>query len=391
MNTDEGGSRLPPIGWWQVENIDEIDSPALLIFPDRVEENIRRMIGLAGTPDRLRPHIKTHKLPEIIRMHLAAGISRFKCATIAEAELLAECGAMDILLAYQPVGPKVQRLVALAKAFPNVRFAVLFDDPAAATNLSDAAKSNGIEIGLYLDLDCGMGRTGIFPGPEAIDAYARASRLPAIRLEGLHAYDGHIADRELLQRIKRCDEAFGPVFALREEMVGKGLDVPSIVAGGTPTFPIHAQRRGVECAPGTCVLWDAGYASKLPDLDFLVAAVVITRVVSKPRLGGSLALPGGGSKGRVCLDLGHKSIAAENPHPRVQFLDLPDATPVVHSEEHLVVETPHADTIPLGACIYGIPWHICPTVALHSEVVVIREGRAVERWKIVARDRQLRF
>jgi D-serine deaminase-like pyridoxal phosphate-dependent protein len=125
------------------------------------------------------------------------------------------------------------------------------------------------------------------------------------------------------------------------------------------------------------VFWDAGYARKLPDLEFLPAAVLLTRVVSKP------------TPTRLCLDLGHKAVASEMPHPRVVFFDLNDATPVIHSEEHLVVETPQADTFPIGACLYGIPWHVCPTVALHSEVVVVRNGRAEERWKVVARDRAL--
>ena len=113
------------------------------------------------------------------------------------------------------------------------------------------------------------------------------------------------------------------------------------------------------------------------DLDFLNAALVLTRVVSKP--GGN----------RLCLDLGHKAIASENPQPRVIFLNLPDARAVSHSEEHLVVETERAGETELGACIYGVPWHVCPTVALHAEAVIVREGRAQERWEVVARNRRL--
>jgi D-serine deaminase-like pyridoxal phosphate-dependent protein len=112
-------------------------------------------------------------------------------------------------------------------------------------------------------------------------------------------------------------------------------------------------------------------------MDFLPAAVLLTRVVSKP------------TSTRLCLDLGHKAVASEMPHPRVVFLNLDDATPVVHSEEHLVVETPRADSLAVGDCLYGIPWHICPTVALHSELVVVRNARAGERWKVAARDRVL--
>jgi D-serine deaminase-like pyridoxal phosphate-dependent protein len=112
-------------------------------------------------------------------------------------------------------------------------------------------------------------------------------------------------------------------------------------------------------------------------MDFLNAALVLTRVVSKP--GGN----------RLCLDLGHKAIASENPHPRAVFLNLPDAQAVSHSEEHLVIESERARQIELGACLYGVPWHVCPTVALHSEAVIVRGGRARERWGVVARSRRL--
>jgi D-serine deaminase-like pyridoxal phosphate-dependent protein len=167
------------------------------------------------------------------------------------------------------------------------------------------------------------------------------------------------------------------VTVLRRRLEREGLTVPRVVAGGTPTFPMHAARPEVECSPGTCVLWDAGYGTNLPDLDFLPAAVLLTRVISKP------------SRNRLCLDLGHKGLASEMPPPRVVFLNLPGATPATHSEEHLVVETPHADRSAVGDCVYGIPWHICPTVALHSEAVVVRDGRAEGRWKITGRERRL--
>ena len=153
--------------------------------------------------------------------------------------------------------------------------------------------------------------------------------------------------------------------------------MPRLVAGGSPTFPLHARDPEIECSPGTCLLWDAGYAATLPDLDFLCAALVVTRVISKP------------GSNRLCLDLGHKAIASESPHPRVQLLELPDATPVMHSEEHLVVETPRATEFAVGDVLYGIPWHICPTVALHARAVVVRSGRADAHWKVVARDRLL--
>lgn len=365
--------------WYAVENVGEIPSPALLLYAGRIDANLHELLAIAGDPARLRPHMKTHKLPPLIDHSRAHGISKFKCATIAEAELAARCGAPDVLLAYQPVGPNVARLRALVHTFPATTFSAVVDDEAALAGLAEAftGGDDAHALPLLLDLDAGMHRTGIEPGDRAARLYADLARLPGIRPGGLHAYDGHIRDSDPAARTAACDAAFAPVAAFRDRLRADGLPVPRVVAGGSPTFAIHAQRPDVELSPGTVVLWDAGYASQLPDLPFQPAALVLTRVVSKP--GGN----------RVCLDLGHKAIASEMPHPRVLLLDLPDATPVQHSEEHLVVETSRAGALRVGDCCYGVPWHVCPTVALHGEAVVVRNGRASDRWKVVGRERTL--
>jgi D-serine deaminase-like pyridoxal phosphate-dependent protein len=125
------------------------------------------------------------------------------------------------------------------------------------------------------------------------------------------------------------------------------------------------------------VFWDSGYGNKLRDLDFLPAALVLTRVVSKP--GGN----------RLCLDLGHKALGSEMPHPRVQFLNLPDYNALTHSEEHLVIESAEADRFNIGDCLYGVPRHICPTVALYSSATVIENHQIVGSWKVAARERRI--
>jgi D-serine deaminase-like pyridoxal phosphate-dependent protein len=367
----------PQASWFTVTNPAEVPSPALLVYPDRVEQNLQRMIALAGGTQRLRPHMKTHKMPEMIRLQLARGITKFKCATIAEAEMTLHAGASDVLLAYQPVGPNVPRLLQLLKQFPNSTISAIADDEAAIRQLSDVFSPAGLLLNLLLDIDCGQHRCGVEPGPRAVELYQLLAKLPGLTPGGLHAYDGHIHDSDPAARTAHCDAAFAPVRALRRQLEQVGHPVPTIVAGGTPTFPIHARHADVQCSPGTCVLWDAGYTTKLPDMDFLVAAVVFTRVISKP-----------GAQ-RLCLDLGHKALASEMPHPRVQFPQLPDAKAITHSEEHLVIETPRALEFRVGDCLYGIPWHICPTVALHSEAVVIRNGSAESRWRISARERKL--
>ncbi len=350
-----------------------IRSPALLIDLARVNENLRSMIALAGGTARLRPHIKTHKMANLTRRQIELGIGKFKCATLREAELAAECGAPDILLAYQPVGPNVRWLRELTRAFPTSRFSALIDDPAALRDLIRA----DVELDVMLDLDVGQHRTGIVPGENAATLYRRIAESLRLRPVGLHAYDGHIQETDVSRREAACHAAFAPVAALRARLIAEGLPVPRVVAGGTPTFPVHSRRVDVECSPGTCVLWDAGYGTKFPDLPFVHAAILLTRVVSAP------------GPGRLCLDLGHKAVASEMPHPRVIFPEIPDAIAVAQSEEHLVIETSRAADFGVGSTLQGIPWHICPTVALHETAIVIDDAKPVAEWAVGARRRGL--
>lgn len=370
--------------WFSVLNADEVPSPALLVFPDRIEENLRRMLAIAGGPARLRPHVKTHKIAELIRRQLDLGLTRFKCATLAEVDMVAASGGRDILLAFPPVGPTVPGLRSLALRHPDTFLSVVVDDTATVEALSRAwgtapspnAPLRPLEV--LLDLDVGMHRTGIAPGDGAVALYERVAQLPGLRPGGLHAYDGHLHESDPAVRAQQAEAARAPVLDLAQRLAQRGLPVPRIVAGGTPTFPFHARHPALECSPGTCVLWDAGYAARFPDLEFLPAAVLLTRVISRP------------TPHRRCLDLGHKAVASEMPHPRVAFLNLPPCRPVLHSEEHLVVETEDPAALPVGTVAYALPWHVCPTVALHAEVVVVEDGRATDRWRVIARDRACR-
>jgi D-serine deaminase-like pyridoxal phosphate-dependent protein len=335
------------------------------------------MVAVAGGTERLRPHVKTHKLPGLIQRQLALGITRFKCATIAEAEMCAKAGAPDVLVAYPLVGPNVGRWLALQQKYPGTNFSTVADDPSAWRALAAAADKAGTRIEVLLDIDIGQHRTGLPPGPAAVAAYRELVGLRSIIAGGLHAYDGHLQIPDPKERAAACAAGIAPVLALRDELRGLGLPVPRVVAGGTPTFPFHAARRDVECSPGTSVLWDACYATILPDLEFQNAAVLLTRVVSKP------------AEDRLCLDLGHKAVASEMPHPRVFFPDLPDAEAVMHSEEHLVLKTPQARRFAVGDKLLAVPWHICPTVALHAEAILVEQGRLDGSWPIEARARKL--
>jgi D-serine deaminase-like pyridoxal phosphate-dependent protein len=363
--------------WFKLSNEQEIPSPALLVYVERAEENIRRMIAMAGGPARLRPHVKTHKMPALVERQFRAGITKFKCATIAEAEMTARCGAPDVLIAMQPVGPNIGRLIKLIDAFPKTKFSTIVDDGGIAMQLSAAAIAAKVRIDVLIDLDTGMHRCGISPGPPAVALYKQIASSAGLRAAGIHAYDGHIHDSDVAQRNRHADEAYAIVERLACDLSDEALDVETIIVGGTPTFAIHAQRKGVECSPGTSVLNDVGYGKKYPDLDFQIAACVLTRVVSKP------------GTNRICLDLGHKSVAAENPQPRAEFPELPDAKPVMHSEEHLVLETSAAAQIEVGRALYAFPKHICPTVALYSEAVAVVNGVGGERWPVTARNRIL--
>lgn len=358
-----------------MSNAAELPTPCLLVYTDRVRENVGLMVRIAGTPDRLRPHIKTHKLPEVLRAHLDAGVTKFKCATVAEAEIAALAGASEVLLAYQPTGPNPLRLRKLSDLHPRTQFAAVVDDAGPVRALSNAFAGSARPLELFLDTDCGMHRTGIEPGAMALELYRFMGSLNGVRTAGLHVYDGHIQDADPAIRRARCVEAFEPVREFRKELEKAGLPARTVIAGGTPTFPIHALDASVECSPGTCVLWDFGYGDKFRDMPFQYAALVMTRVVSKP------------APNRLCLDLGHKAIAAENPHPRVRLIGLEAAEPVMHSEEHLVIETPQAANYRIGDAVYGIPRHICPTVALYSEAYAVEKGVATATWRVTARAR----
>ena len=138
-----------------------------LLFRERIEHNLQLMLRIAGGPERLRPHVKTHKLAPLVRRQIELGITKFKTSTIAETEMCAEAGAADILLAMPCVGPNAHRLAELARRFPTTRLATIADDEAVLRNLASAAQTLEVNLGVYLELDCGMGRTGIVPGEAA--------------------------------------------------------------------------------------------------------------------------------------------------------------------------------------------------------------------------------
>ncbi len=325
----------------------------------------------------LRPHIKTHKTTEIIQMQMKLGIQKFKCATIAEAELLAICKAEDILLAMPIVGVNIGRFIQLIKTYPHSKFSALVDNHKTMCEIAQKASNENKVISLWMDINNGMARTGITPSKEAIALYRQIEENSWLKAKGFHVYDGHINDTNIEERKRKCDAAFESVLQLENEIETLDLKVETIVAGGSPTFPIHAERGTVEVAPGTTLLWDANYSRLFQDMNFQCAAVLFTRVISKP------------SANILCFDLGHKSIAPEMDFPRVRFLNLDDSEQIGQSEEHLVVSVKDGSNYAVGDGFYAVPMHVCPTVAKYETLQVVEKGTVIGEWKVTARNQKI--
>ena len=364
------------MNWYKIKNIDTIDSPALVVYKERVQQNIQFLLQMKDA-QHLRPHVKTNKMAEVCKLMLDAGITKFKCATIAEAEMLGMIHAPDVLIAYQPTMAKAKRVVSLIQQYPSTHFSCLIDDAVNAENISNIFSAADLCVDVYVDINDGMNRTGIKPG-NAYDLYTECNDLDGINIIGLHVYDGHIRDTDVDERKQKTDTAFNSVIELAEKIESSAHKQLNIVAGGSPTFPVHAERSDVECSPGTFVFWDYGYKTILPDEPFEWAALVITRVISII------------DQNTICVDLGHKSVAAENSiDKRVHFLNMENIEPAGQSEEHLVLKVDDASLYKIGDVLYGVPYHICPTVALYERAVVVEKNDAVDEWKVIARDKKI--
>jgi D-serine deaminase-like pyridoxal phosphate-dependent protein len=324
----------------------------------------------------IRPHVKTNKMAEVSALMMEAGIKKFKAATIAEAEMLAIIKAPDVLLAYPPTVPKIKRFIRLIQKYPDTKFSCLVDNTNTADDISDLFSSANLTALIYIDLNLGMNRTGIRP-ENAITLFEKLHSIPALQILGLHAYDGHIKDKDINIRTEACHRAFEPVSKLKhalEEIVGHPT---TLIAGGSPTCFIHAETGNRECSPGTFVFWDKGYSENLPEQPFDWAAMIVSRVISIP------------APDMICVDLGYKSISSENPLPRVYFLNVPEAIPTAQSEEHLVLKVSDSAKFNPGDILYGVPWHICPTVALYDKALIVENNTIVDSWEIIARKREI--
>mgnify|MGYP001353014955 CR=1 FL=1 len=356
---------------------DDLPTPALVFYEGIIRENIALACSIARDPSRLRPHVKTHKTAEISRLEMEAGISRFKCATVAEAEMLAIAGAADVLIAYPLYGKNARRFAALTRRHEKVRFSTIFDSQEGMDGLRAAASREGARFGLFLDVDVGQHRTGIAPTPQAERLYATAASCPEFYMAGLHCYDGHNHQRSVEERRAAAMACYAAMESLRTPLMKRGLPVPEVVMGGTPTFPFYAAMPDVTLSPGTCFLQDLSYMESYPDMAFVPAALIVTRVVSR-----------NAERREFCVDLGYKGVSADPQGPRGKLLNFPDSEPVFQNEEHWVFSARSGELPPPGAIVYALPTHICPTVALYERAYIADpSGKIDAQWKIAARDR----
>jgi D-serine deaminase-like pyridoxal phosphate-dependent protein len=211
--------------------------------------------------------------------------------------------------------------------------------------------------------------------------YELIAQAPNLNAMGLHVYDGHNHQEKLAEREAAVRALIDPVLQMRAALEAKGLPVPRLICGGTPTFPVWAKIElpGMQCSPGTFSLYDSGYGAKYQELAALKpAALVVSRVISKP------------TPTRLTTDLGHKAIAADPPAgKRATLLNVTDYQVVLQSEEHFGFDTATAASWHIGDMIYAVPTHVCPTVALHKEALVVEHNRVVGTWEIASRNRKI--
>ncbi len=362
---------------YHVEGTEGIITPALMYYKDLIERNTERTIRVAGGAQRLWPHVKSHKMEAVIRIQLGLGIQRFKCATVAEAEMVARCGAPHILIAYPLIGPNIVRFLALRAKYPDSAFYAIGDDEGQLRLLSDAAvASGGGSVLTLLDINMGMNRTGV-PLPRAAALYRAAAALPGLSMAGLHAYDGHNHQNDFAERREAALPGTEAVHALCQTLRAERLPCALLIAGGTPSFPIHAAYDDVYLSPGTVFLADYRYAEDLADLELTPAVAIMTRVVSHP------------ADGLFTIDLGSKGISQDMPGRGV-LLGVPGAAALFQSEEHWVYQMENGAPPPdIGTVLYVIPMHVCPTNALYPFAHVVEGGRVVDRWVVTARDRSI--
>lgn len=349
----------------------DLQTPALLIRLDRVRHNLARMAEyLGGDIDRWRPHIKTSKIPEVFDLLLEAGLRRFKCATTREMQtLLSRPGEpVDLLVAFAHHGTNLRRVAELAAATPEHRVSVLTESPEHAAEV----RSHGPELGLFLDLDPGYHRTGIPLADRPRIERTLAAIGPALR--GVHYYDGHVVEKKPEDRSLVCQQIYGELLELVDDLrIG---DV-ELVTSGTPTFQQALAfgdfgDRHHTIGAGTVVYSDVR-TEEAGVLGLSRAAHVLTRVISAP------------SANRITCDAGSKAFDAAAGEPGVEVEGHPWLRPQKPSEEHLPILVEGGPAPAVGSLLELAPRHVCPTVNLADDAVLMDGDRIVGIVPVAAR------
>jgi D-serine deaminase-like pyridoxal phosphate-dependent protein len=364
-----------------VASFDDVLTPALLVYPDLIDSNIERTLNLLdGNADRWRVHIKTAKLAFTLKMLLERGVRNFKCATTLELLTACECGAPDILLAYPTVGANARRVREIAEQFPDLRISVL------AENEQQIRQWEGSRLGIFIDINSGMNRTGIEENRGAdIAALVVTIKNAGLEFRGLHYYDGQHGGSPEAQRLTSAHFGYDRLMAVISVLESAGVRVPEVITAGTPTFPAALAYPAFRSAnfvhrvsPGTIVYTDATMLAQLPNAyGYRPAVLVAARVVSHPR------------PGIVTCDAGHKAVTADAGVPTCVVVGHPELTPIAPSEEHLPITVRDVDAAPeVGEVLYLLPRHICPTVNNFEHAVIVRGGKIESVERVSARGRE---
>lgn len=364
-----------------VAALDDVLTPALLLYPEIVASNIERTLDLlGGDANRWRVHIKTAKLKYTLRMLIERGVRNFKCATTLELLVACQSRAQDVLFAHPAVGANARRVREIAEQFPQVRISVL------AENEEQVGQWSGSRIGVFLDVNPGMDRTGIEQNQSGkVLELARAIGGAGLEFRGLHYYDGHYAGLEPSERNAAAHAGYERLLKVVGEIERSGISVPEVITAGTPTFPCSLSFSGFRTgnflhrvSPGTVVYCDATTMTQLPiEYGYQPAVLVLTRVVSHPRAG------------IFTCDAGHKSVSADAGVPTCVVVGHPELTPLSPSEEHLPMGVQGGATGPqVGEALYLLPRHVCPTVNNFDCALLVQndEVKSVER--VSARGRE---
>lgn len=359
---------ISPVGW----PLDRLDTPALLLDLDAFEHNADTMAThIMARGLNWRPHAKAFKSPTIAHRLRAMGATGVTVAKVSEAEIMAGAGIEDLLIAHMVVGPaKAARLAALQR-IANVRATV--DSPLQLPALSEAARNADVSIGLLIDVNLGMDRTGV-ETPEAAVALAKAIfAAPGIRLDGLMGYEGHTllipdpdAKREAIrQAIGRLREAVKAVKAA-------GFSCPIVSAGGTGSYQFTADEPGLtELQAGGGVFSCRYYTELCQVAGHRPALTVLATVVSRP------------APDRVILDIGQKSISGYRASPVLP--DFPRSAVETLSAEHTTVSIPADTALAIGDRVQVIPGYSDFTFVLHDRVLAHRQGRVEAVWPLLGR------